>query len=273
MSTYVLDNAADQTPRRFTCLETCYDPVTIGRMQGLGVTEGWRCLEVGGGGGSIGTWLSRQVGPSGSVLVTDIDPRWMDGLQEGNLEVRRHDILEDALPDAEFDLIHARLVLIHLPERRQALSRMVRALKPGGWLLLDEFDCRSVSVLSCRQPADAELFERAHDAFLGLLEQAGVDLDWGRTAYGVLEQEGLDEVGAKGYLESWPGGSPGPELHIANFEQLRDQLVASGAVTHSELDRLRHVLADPAFAISSYLLISTFGRRPFDLRTLGSDTR
>src|ERR1039458_7122444 len=39
-----------------------------------------------------------------------------------------------------FDLVHARLVLVHVPQRAQALAAMVAALKPGGWLLLEEAD-------------------------------------------------------------------------------------------------------------------------------------
>jgi hypothetical protein len=56
------------------------------------------------------------------VLATDLDP---GGLRSGErLEVRRHDIVEDELPERTFDLVHARLVLLHLPKRRQALARM-----------------------------------------------------------------------------------------------------------------------------------------------------
>lgn len=91
MTRYVLDNASEQTGQRFTSLETCFDPVSIGQLEQIGVAEGWSCLEVGGGGGSIARWLSRRVGPSGNVLVTDINPRWLDA-GSSNIELRRHDI-------------------------------------------------------------------------------------------------------------------------------------------------------------------------------------
>ncbi|MGH9039567.1 MAG: class I SAM-dependent methyltransferase [Acidimicrobiia bacterium] len=214
---------------------------------------------MGGGGGSIGTWLSRRVGPTGSVLVTDIDPRWMGAESGGNLKVCRHDIVEDPLPEAEFDLIHARLVLIHVPERRRALARMVAALKPGGWLILDEFDCYSVSVLTGCEPEDADLFDQVHDAFIDVVAAAGAELDWARRASGALDAAGLVDLGSKGYLESWPGGSAGCDLHRANFEQLRDKIIASGAVKAEDLDRVAELLVDPAFAVTSYLLVSTWG--------------
>jgi trans-aconitate methyltransferase len=54
--------------------------------------------------------------------------------------VRLHNIVTDPLPEASFDLIHARLVLVHLPEREKVLARLMAALKPGGWLVDEEFD-------------------------------------------------------------------------------------------------------------------------------------
>ena len=53
------------------------------------------------------------------------------GLEE--LEVARHDVTADAIPAARYDLIHARLVLSHLPQRGDVMVRLVRALWPGGW--------------------------------------------------------------------------------------------------------------------------------------------
>jgi ubiquinone/menaquinone biosynthesis C-methylase UbiE len=137
MSDYVF-GTTDLVDRQREAMQRCLDPVTRARLADLGVGPGWRCLEVGGGGGSIARWLADRVGPTGHVLATELDP---GGLRCGErLEVRQHDIVEDELPEAAFDLVHARLVLLHLPKRRQALTRMVRALRPGGHLLLGEFD-------------------------------------------------------------------------------------------------------------------------------------
>ena len=63
------------------------------------------------------------------MLATDLDCGALS--TAAPLETREHDIVIDELPEAEFVLVHARLVLVHLPERRRALARMVRALRPG----------------------------------------------------------------------------------------------------------------------------------------------
>jgi ubiquinone/menaquinone biosynthesis C-methylase UbiE len=75
------------------------------------------------GRGSIAAWLSERVGPTGQVIATDIGTRFLETLQRPNLEVRRHNIVTDPLPEDEFDLVHVRLVLMHLPERDSVLRR------------------------------------------------------------------------------------------------------------------------------------------------------
>ena len=142
--TYVFDNAGAQAGARFSAVGALFDPGTIRHLTELGVAEGWHCLEVGAGGGSIATWLCDRVGAAGHVVATDIDPRFLDDADRPNLEVRRHDIASEPLEEGAFDLVHARLVLVHLPERETALRRIVRALKPGGWLLIEEFDSLSM---------------------------------------------------------------------------------------------------------------------------------
>ncbi len=52
--------------------------------------------------------------------------------------------MRDDLPTAQFDLIHARLVLIHIPAREAVLERLVTALRPGGWLVIEDFDVLSL---------------------------------------------------------------------------------------------------------------------------------
>jgi ubiquinone/menaquinone biosynthesis C-methylase UbiE len=129
---YVFDNAHGETRERFPALSDLYDEETIRCLQALGVVAGSQCLEVAAGGGSIARWLASQVGTDGRVLATDLDTRFLESLDDPALEVRRHDIAREHLPDSAFDLVHARLILVHLPERELALAKMVGALKPGG---------------------------------------------------------------------------------------------------------------------------------------------
>jgi 2-polyprenyl-3-methyl-5-hydroxy-6-metoxy-1,4-benzoquinol methylase len=100
----------------------------------------WHSLEVGGGGGSVARWLSAQVGADGRVVGTDIDPRFLEEIREPNFEAWKHDIAIDDLPTGEFDLVHTRWVLQHLADPEAAIRRMIAALRPGGWLLVEGMD-------------------------------------------------------------------------------------------------------------------------------------
>ena len=74
---YVFDNAGDQTPNRFGALETLFDPLTIRHLTSCGVSAGWRCLEIGGGSGSIARWLGeRPARPVRSSLLTSTRGSW-----------------------------------------------------------------------------------------------------------------------------------------------------------------------------------------------------
>src|SRR5215470_17301474 len=96
---YVFGNEGKEAPTRFAALSALFDPGTKQHIEARGLRPGWRCLEVGGGGGTIAAWLASRVGPDGRVLATDIDPRFLQSLEIPNLEVRRHDIVEEPLPE------------------------------------------------------------------------------------------------------------------------------------------------------------------------------
>src|ERR1043165_1338313 len=154
---YAFDNSGTFAVDQHHALAETLDPFTSTRLAETGVTRGWHCLEVGAGGGSIARWLAGRVAPDGSVLATDIDPRHIPAAP--GLEVRTHDITRDPLPPAAFDLIVARLVLRHVPDRAAVLHRLLAALRPGGWLQVEEFDGGQAPVLLSPDDAAAALFE------------------------------------------------------------------------------------------------------------------
>jgi ubiquinone/menaquinone biosynthesis C-methylase UbiE len=259
-STYLLDNAAPQSPDRFDALSALFDRDSIQYLEDCGVGPGWNCLEVGGGGGSIAAWLAARVGPTGHVLVTDLDPRFLNSSKLSNLEVRRHNIVTDPLPDATFDLIHARLVLSIIPEPERVLVRLVAALKPGGVIVEEEFDSQSLDCDPLLMPG--EVYSKTQAAFFQLLDERGIERRWGRLVYGRLRALGLVDVRAEARLSMCHGGSAGTSLKRANFEQLREALIAGGHVTEEELEEDITKLDDPEFMTPSSIMWTTWGRRP-----------
>lgn len=126
--------------RRLELLEERLDPITIRRIERLELAPGARCLEVGGGRGSIASLLCERVGRTGHVIATDLETDFLAALSLPNLEVLRHDVTTDEFPERSFDFVHARAVLMHIGNRMGTLRRMVSWLAPGGWLLVEEAD-------------------------------------------------------------------------------------------------------------------------------------
>jgi SAM-dependent methyltransferase len=204
---YLLDNRAAEAEQRFDSLSAMFDPVTIRHLTAIGVGPGWRCWEVGVGGPSILAWLAAQVGPTGRVLATDIDTRWAQAAASANVEVRRHDVADDPPPAGPFDVVHARLVLIHVPERERALERMVSALRPGGWLLIEDFD-PTLQPLACPDAHGEaqQVANRVRAGFRALLSERGADLTFGRRLPRMFRDAGLVDVGADAHLAALDAG-------------------------------------------------------------------
>ena len=249
----------DKAAEQLDALETVLDPLTTARLTELDVPAGARCWEAGAGSGSIARWLADRVGPSGRVTATDTDTSRLH--PAGSLDIYEHDLRHDSMPPGgPFDVVHARLVLVHLPQRREILHRLIAATTPGGWLLIEEFDCTvPLRVLHAPDPGDAELFGCYVDALLAVLRSRGADLGWAQQVHPLMIQAGLRHVHTVTHAASWTGGSPGCQLHHANSIQMAGPLTAAG-LTADDLDRLRALMADAAFAAMSYQFVSTRGQ-------------
>jgi ubiquinone/menaquinone biosynthesis C-methylase UbiE len=261
---YTLADANDRAISRYEDLSTLYDPQTVLRLEQLGVDLGWSCLEVGGGGGSIASWLCDRVGYSGRVLATDIDPCFLHTLSCPNLEVRRHDIRSEGLPKHQFHLAHARLVLMHLAERELALSRMLQTLRPGGWIVIEEFDDLSIVPNSYVNPAEEELQVRR--ALQIVLASRGVELRYGRLLPQQLCALGLVNVGAEASVSIWRGKSAGTNLLKLTCEELRDPIVSSGLISQSEFDAEMKRVDEHDFLMPSPMMWTVWGQVPFLVR-------
>lgn len=255
----VFGRHSEHTSKQHHLLSLAYDAMTTERLVQAGVAPGWRCLEVGAGNGSVAAWLARRVGPSGVVVATDIHPGHIAGA--GNLTVTHHDIVRDPLPEAEFDLVHARQVLPLLPERLAVLDRLARTLKPGGVLQLDDFDITYGPALLMPDRAARELYATFIETKIQLMTRAGVDVAWGRNAAEAMRCADLIDIDPQPRLELWRPGSPGARLAANHTRHLRDQFVKEG-MTDRQLADIRALLAHPDFRATSCPIYSVQGRRP-----------
>lgn len=259
---YAFGNARNGQRERLRALEQLLDPDTIRQLATLGVDTGWRCLEVGAGGGSIAAWLCDQVGAEGSVVATDLDLTVLGELSRANLEVRVHDVVADQLPVDEYDLIHARLVVSWLADPLAVLRRLRSALRPAGVLLIEEMDFSAAVTIPEVDEPTRQLFDRVFTVHNALLEaKHGFDLTYGARLIDELTMAGLKDVGSECRRSTWRGGELGTTALRFTLEQLREPVIASGHVGPDDVDAAIALCADPHFGIRSQWIHSAWGWR------------
>jgi SAM-dependent methyltransferase len=259
---YPMDNATAASARQHRALAELLDGHTTRRISGLLDLVGATCLEVGAGGGSIAVWLADRVGPHGRVVALDLQPGQIPS--RPCLEVSRHDLAHDPLPGGPFDLVHARLTLLHLPQRHTILRDLVGVLALGGWLLIEDWDASDVHTLVCAPDEASGALYRRYQKLVGekVFAAAGTDRAWARDLHPLLLAEGLVEVTTRVEFEYWTGGGPGlAGLVGSNLVQLRERLLAVG-LRASELERLAVLVGDERLVVRGFPMHSTAGRRP-----------
>lgn len=257
--TYIFDTGTDLGGQHVTHLEALLDTVTTQSLRATGIQPGQRCLEIGAGGGSIARWLADRTGTTGSVIATDLDTQLLR--QYPGMEVHRHDINEGLPAEGPYDLIHARLVLMHLPRREQILDMLAASLAPGGWLVLGEFSDRPLHVLSAPSTSDRELFARIQSLAASLSPTLGLSWQWAAKVPEQMARAGLVDLHAVEYSLTSAGGTDGALLH-RNLNLQGDAVLRGAGATIEELARYRELLTDPSFKAWFYQFVCVRARRP-----------
>jgi SAM-dependent methyltransferase len=257
-SGYLLANAADDAGQRFDALAAVFNRWTFQHLEALGLAPGWRCWEVGAGGPTVPAWMAERVTDTGAVLASDIDASWLpDGAR---FRVVTHDVAADPPPARDFDLVHARLVLTHVPRRDDALGHMAEALRPGGGLVVEDFDvaAQPLACLAVHGPAQARA-NRVRRAFTDLLIDRGVEDTFGRSLPERMRRLGLVDVGADAYM---PVALPATaRLEEANTRQVRGGLVAKG-IPEADVDAHLGDLAAGTLDLTTPPLVTAWARKP-----------
>ena len=259
---YAAESPDDFQRVRLSLLGRMTETITTGRLADLGVGTGWRCLEIGAGDGSVAGWLAGRVGPEGRVVATDPDPLVLFGHGWPNLEVRRHDILEHDLEEAHYDLVHCRFVLMQLADPMRALARMAAAVRPGGWLIVEEADFGFSGAGDPWHPRAAK-FERNWRALhTDPLSDVSIDRAFGRRLPALVEGLGFREVD---HEEEWliaQGGDPAARYCRMSHQLVRGQAVASGVLTGADFEELNRAYDDPSFCFIPFTVVGAWGRAP-----------
>ncbi len=243
---------------RLAAIEGSLDDYTVACLRMVGVSPGWRCLEIGAGAGSIARWLGEAVGPSGLVVATDLETDLI-GAPQANMEIRRHDIRTDPLEDGAYDLVHARKVLEHLPAPDDVLARLVRATRSGGWVVVEDADLTSTMHSNCDDPGR---FERVYRAFIATMQAHGYHAALGLSLAGMLRAAGLVNVRLQGWTSEWTGAGERPSVFLKTFEKIGPRAVSEGRASAADADWLLEEIQRPAFRAISATHYCAWGQKP-----------
>jgi SAM-dependent methyltransferase len=191
------------------------------------------------------------------VVATDLQTDFLEKLSPPGVEIRSHNIVTDDLEAGSYDLIHARMVLQHVPQRDEALRRMAAALAPGGVLVEEDLDCAG---LVAGPHPKADFFDRCQRLVLGLMP--GYDPSFGRRLPAALRALGLTDIGADGSVAFGLGGTAAMEMWQMIIRRMREPLVAGGHLTAQEVDDLVALHDDAEFSFLYPAMVTAWGRRP-----------
>jgi SAM-dependent methyltransferase len=253
----VIGHKVPTEEQRLHLVEQMLDPDTVRILEQRGIQPSWRCLELGAGTGSIARWLATRC-PEGHVVATDISTTFLTELSAPNLQVLRHDVVKEDFPPGSFDLIHARWLLLNLPEREEVLAKVATWLAPGGWLVTEEGDA---------SPADSSpnpALRRIMVAFEQLLVSShGADFRWARRRLpAALAEAGLVELGMSMSVKHIGDGSPEDAFYRVGMAQVRSRLVSPQLLSEAEYTTAMALLDNPTMIDTVFANIAAWGRRP-----------
>ena len=230
----------------------------LSRLEG---GSGRRALDVGCGALGWLRILSEWVGPTGQVVGTDVDESLLGGARsfldaEGisNVELVVDDLFESRLEAESFDLVHARYVIAPLGRGPEQLASFGRLVRPGGVLVLEEWDLGSWH-FNPPAPAAERLIRLLSEIFAGLGGEAGRELP------DLLSGIGIEQPGLAAHVIALKPGHPYLRLPLQFSVALEGRLLEM--VGEDELAELRGKaeveLADPDRWGTTFTLIQSWG--------------
>jgi SAM-dependent methyltransferase len=263
VSSYVLRGGAIGA-ERLRLLARVLWPLTEALLRRVGLAAGQRCLDVGCGIGAVTLELARAVGPSGQAVGIDTD--------EGALGLARQEAQRQGLPavfraggvlelaeESARDLVYARFVLSHLQQPDQAAQRLVRAVRPGGVVVVEDTDFAG----HFGHPA-CPAFDRYVALYQEVVRRRGGDACLGPRLPGLLEEAGLGDVELEVVQPAFRRGE-GKRLAAVTLEHVREAVVAAGLAAAAEVDRmvteLETFASDPRTIVSLPRIFRVWGRR------------
>jgi SAM-dependent methyltransferase len=232
------------------------------------IGPGQSAIDLGCGPRGIIELLSERVAPGGRVVGLDADPAHVAMARElirqrglGAVDIVAADAMRTGLPSGSFDLVHARTLLVTVPEPAAVVAEMVRLTRPGGWVAGLEPDTE-YSLCYPAHPSWDRLSEIFHSAF----SRNGADPFIGRRLTELYREAGLEAVGVEARAPVHPVGHSRCTIRPDLVRSMRPRILEMGGTDEGELDDLdravREHLDDPRTVVMPTLYFLAWGRKP-----------
>jgi ubiquinone/menaquinone biosynthesis C-methylase UbiE len=243
-------------------------PDSAALLDRTGIRSGQAAIDLGCGPSGIIELLAERVSPGGRVVGLDADPAHVALARDfarqrglGNVEIVAADARRTGLPSGSFDLVHARTLLVTVPQPAAVVAEMVRLARPGGWVAGLEADAE-YSVCYPAHPA----WDRLCEIFRVSFTRNGADLLAGRRLAELYREAGLEDIGVEARAGVYRARDSRRSVRSELVRSMRPMILEMGLADERELDELdqavREHLDDPRTLVMPHLSFLAWGRKP-----------
>jgi ubiquinone/menaquinone biosynthesis C-methylase UbiE len=264
---YVLGASTVERQRLLTQCDF-FRPAARRMLDEIGVGRDWWTIDVGCGPLGILDLLAERTGPGAEVIGLERDPDMLEFGRElmaerqlDSVTMIQGDARHTGLPPSSFELVHARLLLVNMPEPDGVVAELARITRPGGWVASEEVDWVSW-VCDPIHPAWTRLIDINADIW----RKRGMDVNVGRRLPRLLYDAGLTDIQCRSHAPMFNNSDTHQYLLLAFSEINRTEMIAKGYVTEAEYNELtaslRAHLEDPGTFVTWSLFYQAWGRKP-----------
>jgi len=243
-------------------------PDSAALLDRIGLRPGDSAIDLGCGPRGVIDLLAERTAPGGRVVGLDADPAHVAMASEfvasrslRGVEVIRGDARHTGLNSSSFDLVHARTLLVTVPEPAEVLREMVRLTRPGGWVAGLEPD---TEIAICYPPHSA--FDRLCEIFTAAFRRNGANPHFGRRMAELYREAGLEDVTVEVRASVYPHGHSRRTVRADLVRSMHLEIIEMGLCDQQELNELdtavRKHLENPDVLVMPSLNFLAWGRKP-----------
>jgi SAM-dependent methyltransferase len=194
-------------------------PDSVALLDRVGLRAGQAAIDLGCGPRGILDLLAARVSPGGPAH-TAMAARFAADRALGQVEIVTADARNTGLPAGSFDLVHARTLLVNLPDPAAVVTEMVRLAKPGGAVAVAEPDTEHAL---CYPPHPA--FGRICAIFAAAFSRNGADPAIGRRVPELFRDAGLTGLAVESRTQMYPPGNSRRTVRLDLVRAMRPQIL------------------------------------------------